>query len=230
MEFKRIKKEVVKQNAREQDSDIKIARAAKTVEEINNAAERLIGRKITTVPTTDKNKARERLIAKIRDKHARELEKDLQRVDAIANAETCTWFRLEIEWTKGGAYGCQARANLATGVHYYEGTRTGGWGYDKGSTAAANVLNLAPEILKTLYEQEEKRLSKRERQSRRDFIGYGCLDVYGGNYHKPHFEGGVGLTSHISILKKCGYEIEWVSTKYADVLIGELKKRNNRGC
>lgn len=228
MEFKRIKKEIVKQNAREQTSDIKIARAAKTVEEINNAAESLIGRKITTVSTTDKNKARERLIAKIRDKHARKLKKDLQRVDDMANAETCTYFKLTIEWTTGGHYGWQARANLATGIQYIEGRRTGGCGYDKGSTAAAYVLNLAPEILKTLYEQEEKRLSKRERQSRRDFIGYGCLDVYGGNYHKPHFEGGVGLTSHLSILKNCGYDVEWVDTKYADVIIGKLNKAGGR--
>ena len=224
MEFKRIKKEIVKQNARKQASDIKIARAAKTVEEINNAAERLIGRKVTTVSTADKNKAREKLIAKIRDKHARELKKDLQRVDDIANAETCTYFKLTIDWTTGGHYGWQARANLATCINYYEGTRTGGCGYNKGSTAAANVLNLAPEILKKLYEQEEKRLSKRERQSRRDFIGYGCLDVYGGNYYKPRFEGGVGLTSHIAILKKCGYDVEWVDTKYVDVIIGKLKK------
>lgn len=224
MEFKRIKKEIVKLNARQQASDIKIVRAAKTVEDINNAAERLIGRKITTVSTADKNKAREKLIAKIRDKYARELKKDLQRVDDIANAATCTHFRLEIEWTKGGIYGCQARANLATGWHYYEGKRTGGCGYDKGSTAAANVLNVAPEILKKLYEQEEKRLSKRERQSRRDFIGYGCLDVYGGNYYKPRFEGGVGLTSHITILKNCGYDVEWIDTKYADVIIGKLEK------
>lgn len=224
MEFKRIKKEIVKQNARQQASDIKIARAAKTVEEINNVAERLIGRKITTVSTADKNKAREKLIAKIRDKHARKLKKDLQRVDDIANAETCTHFRIEIEWTKGGIYGCQARATLATGLHYYEGTRTGGCGYDKGSTAAANVLNRAPEILKKLYEQEEKRLSKRERQSRRDFIGYGCFDVYNDYYFAPKFEGGVGLTSHIAILKKCGYDVDWISPKYADVIIGELKK------
>lgn len=224
MEFKRIKKEIVRQNARQQASDIKIVRAAKTVEEINNVAERLIGRKVTTAATTDKNKARERLITKIRDKYARELKKDLQRVDDIANAETCTYFKLTIDWTTGGHYGWQARANLATCINYYEGKKTGGCGYDKGSTAAANVLNVAPEILKKLYEQEEKRLSKRERQSRRDYIGYGCFDVYGGNYYKPRFEGGVGIEAHITILKNCGYDVELISTKYADVIIGKLKK------
>lgn len=224
MEFKRIKKEIEKRNKRDEAEAIARARAAKTFKELDDIAEREIGRKITTPKTTDTKQARERLIAAIRRKNARKTEKTLQRVDKIANAEPCTWFRLEIEWTKGGAYGCQARANLATGLHCYEGTRTGGWGYDKGSTAAANVLNLAPEILKKLYEQEEKRLSKRERQSRRDFIGYGCFDVYNGHYFAPKFEGGVGLESHIAILKKCGYDIEHVSTKYADVLIGKLKK------
>lgn len=224
MEFKRIKKEIAKQNKRNEAEAIARARAAKTFEELDEVAQREIGRNITTAKTTDTKQARERLIAKIRDKYARELEKDLQRVDDIANAETCTYFRLEIEWTKGGIYGCQARATLATCIYYYEGKKTGGCGYDKGSTAAANVLNRAPEILKKLYEQEEKRLAKRERQSRRDFIGYGCLDVYGGNYYKPHFEGGVGIESHITILKNCGYEVEWVSTRCADVLIGKLKK------
>lgn len=224
MEFKRIKKEIAKQNTRQLANDIKTARAAKTLEDINNVAGCLIGRKITTVSTADKNKTREKLITKIRDKYARELKKDLQRVDKIANAETCTRFRLEIEWTKGGIYGCQARADLATGWHYYEGTRTGGCGYDKGSTAAANVLNRAPEILKKLYEQEEKRLSKRERQSRREFIGYGCCEHCNEWYFLPHFEGGVGIESHITILKNCGYDVEWVETKYADVIIGKLKK------
>lgn len=223
MEFKRIKKEIVKQNAREQASDIKIIRAAKTLEEINNVAERLTGRKITTVSTADKNKARERLISKIRDKYARELKKDLQRVDDIANAETCPYFKLTIEWTTGGHYGWQARADLATCINYYEGKRTGGCGYDKGSTAAANVLNRAPEILKTLYEQEEKRLSKRERQRRREFIGYGCFEHCNAWYFLPRFEGGVGIESHITILKNCGYDVEWVDTKYADVIIGKLK-------
>lgn len=224
MEFKRIKKEIVKQNARQLTNDIKIARAAKTLEDINSVAERIIGRKITTVSTADRTKARERLISKIRDKHARELEKDLQRVDDIANAETCTYFKLTIEWTTGGHYGWQARADLATCINYYEGKKTGGCGYDKGSTASANVLNRAPEILKKLYEQEEKRLSKRERQSRRDFIGYGCFEHCNEWYFLPHFEGGVGIESHITILKNCGYDVERVSTKYADVIIGKLKK------
>lgn len=224
MEFKRIKKEIVKQNARQLANEIKITRAAKTVEEINNAAECLIGRKITTVSTADKTKAREKLIAKIRDKYARKLKKDLQRIDDIANAETCTYFKLTIDWTTGGHYGWQARANLATCINFYEGKKTGGRGYDKGSTAAANVLNAAPEILKTLYTQEEKRLSKRERQRRREFIGYGCFEQCKNWYFLPHFEGGVGIESHITILKNCGYDVEWVSTKYADVIIGKLKK------
>lgn len=223
MEFKRIKKEIEKRNKRDDAEAIARARAAKTFKELDDIAEREIGRKITTPKTTDTKQARERLIAAMRRKNARKTEKELQRVDEIANAETCTHFRLDIEWTTGSAYGWQARATLATGIKYIEGSRTSGCGYDKGSTAAANVLNLAPEILKKLYEQEERRLSKRERQTRRDFIGYGCFDAYDW-YFLPHFEGGVGIESHITILKNCGYDVEWISTKYADVIIGKLKK------
>lgn len=223
MEFKRIKKEIEKCNKRDESKAIARARAAKTFEELDEVAQREIGRKIVTAKTTDTKQAQKRLIAAISRKSARRTGENLQRIEEIANAEPCTYFRLDIEWTTGSAYGWQARATLATGIQYIEGSRTGGCGYDKGSTAAANVLNLAPEILKNLYEQEEKRLSKREKQSRRDFIGYGCYDD-NGYYLTPKFEGGVGLECHITILKKCGYDIEHVSTKYADVIIGKLKK------
>lgn len=224
MEFKRIKKELAKQNKRVEAEAIARARAAKTLEELDDVAERELGRKITTIKTRDTKEARARLIAAISRKRERETEKELQRVDDIANAETCTYFKLTIDWTTGGCYGWQPRANLATCINYYEGKKTGGCGYDKGSTAAANVLNLAPEILKTLYEQEEKRLSKRNKPSRRDFIGYGCFDAYNNWYFLPKFEGGVGIESHITILKNCGYNVDWVSAKYADVIIGKLKK------
>lgn len=89
-----------------------------------------------------------------------------------------------------------------------EGRYTGGYGYDKHSTALAEILNMSPEILKRLYKAEDKRLgmgkvlSDREDNSRREVIGYGS-----GYGVVPYFEGGVGASCHVQILERLGYTV-----------------------
>lgn len=83
-----------------------------------------------------------------------------------------------------------------------EGRYTGGCGYDKHSTALAEILNLHPAILKRLYKAEDKRLGTKGSDDRRDVIGYGS-----GYGVVPYFEGGVGSSCHVQILERLGYTV-----------------------
>jgi hypothetical protein len=83
-----------------------------------------------------------------------------------------------------------------------EGRYTGGCGYDKHSTALAEILNLHLPILKRLYKAEDKRLGIKKSDARRDVIGYGS-----GYGVVPYFEGGVGSSCHVQILERLGYTV-----------------------
>ena len=221
MEFIHIKKEIEKKYKQKTENALKLVKVTKTIDEINKIFSRETGRSITHGKQTDVQKTKEKVLKDIKNYYIKKKEKVFSTIDNISKADRCTSFCLYIEWTKGGIYGMQAKATLQTGISYIEGKRTSGCGYDKRSTAAAYALNKAPEILRALYELEEKRLSKREKLSRRDYIGYGCFDNYNNNYYLPEFETGVGIYSQIDILKRMGYEITYDETRYTDIIKGE---------
>ena len=125
---------------------------------------------------------------------------------------------LGTEWTRGGVYGAQAQTiagyylDDANGNPVYKkviGDKTGGYGYDKYSTALASALNSCDELMRDIYIAAEKALQTTDQNSDRygdgrHLLGYG-LSYYKG--HLPFFEGGVGAGCFWSVLAKVGYKL-----------------------
>lgn len=226
--FDRIKKAVTKSNAHHREKAIiNAADLLSDCDDINAAkeiAERFTNR---TIKANTVEGVRCETVENIKAHYTKRLAADIKYIDNIAAAERPTLCKVEINYTKGGAYGVQAYAELWTGCGYYKGGRTSGCGYDKASTAAAYALNQSPEIMRVLFEREEKRLAKREKPTRRDFIGYGCFDGDEQNYYIPRFEGGVGLSSVVEILRAIGFNVENYGGENWDLIVGDYNGKNN---
>ena len=128
-------------------------------------------------------------------------------IDKVENAPYPVQASIYIDWKKGSMGAQQARAKLSYavpradgGLSYktIEGTRTGGWGYDKESTASAEVFNQSP-FLKILY---DARVKKKK-------LPYGAY-LYEGSASLPKFAGGVGIECHNAIIKTAGYDVGYV--------------------
>jgi hypothetical protein len=109
------------------------------------------------------------------------------------------YISVNIEWKKSRTWGANPFAECWCGGYYTTG-RASGCGYDKRTAATAAAFNSNPAIMKALYTAEEKRLAKRNKTTRRDFIGYGS-----GYGILPYFEGGVGISSHGRIFENIGF-------------------------
>ena len=156
-----------------------------------------------------------------RKAESREAEQ-LKRVEEVEQANdfggTLT---ITVEWKRSYMWGMNPRAFTNYG---FNGRSIGGCGYCKHSTATAEALNSHKPLMKLLYLKESKRLrelnksrmTKEDQEkylSRRSFVGYGA-----GYSIIPSFEGGVGVSSHESIVKGLGLEMRGItSTKHVDV-------------
>lgn len=85
------------------------------------------------------------------------------------------------------------------------GGPTGGWGYDKMSTALAEALNKSPEFLKILLDARAK--GKK--------LPYG-VHLFNGEPYSPRWAGGVGTECFIDVLKACGYNVTYIRTGIKD--------------
>lgn len=116
---------------------------------------------------------------------------------------------LTIEWKKSAMWGDNPRVYTNYG---FEGSSIGGSGYDKLSTATAEGLNNFKPILKELYKVYNKNLNSKNVLTKEVLFGYGM-----GSY-SVKFGSGVGVSCHIDILEKLGFEMKCVtSTKTIDV-------------
>lgn len=129
--------------------------------------------------------------------------------------------RIEIvtKWSKSRMWGenpkTEIKAIFDDEIEYYQSGRVSGCGYDKLSTAVAKALNKCEPILKKMYAIKEKNINKANREIFGYGSGYGLL---------PHFEGGVGITSTISILENLGYQVTYeFSNNNTDIFVLELK-------
>lgn len=109
---------------------------------------------------------------------------------------------IRVDWTKRpGAYGHQAsaridytytdRAGRKVSDTVY-GERTGGWGYDKESSAMARAMDKVPEIKKISYD--------------RMYEPGGAQSV--DTSPIPRFKGGAGASTVLRDMRDSGYEIE----------------------
>lgn len=244
MEYLKIKKVIEQITKEEEQKELKqVKNAVKTnfkcwgdyTELIDKNGEQYrIHKKLTALQQQKPLKEQKQIIIKnINKEYNKKLLKLLTKLEAIQNAEDIKDFSISVNWSIGGTYGSQAQAELRehtkNGFKYYEGSRTGGWGYDKQSTATAEVLNQSKPILKLILNKLEKQPQK---TIKKYLLNYECRDFLGyGIYLKSliFFEGGVGFSSHEHILHNLGFKtITTHSTKTSDFFYFELKERGTK--
>lgn len=156
---------------------------------------------------------------------AKKFSNEMAIIDKIENANLPLEATLTIDWKKGDMGAWQAKANLnynfinANGQKDYkhlESNRTGGWGYDKASSASAVVLNASPQFMRILMDARAKKKK----------LPYGA-QLKNGEPWFPYWEGGVGIECHNHILEVSGYDVKQVRTGRDDIQIYNytLKKR-----
>ena len=152
--------------------------------------------------------AKKYLIERKQKQVYKSIEREAAQIAAVNNAGMLIGFRLQIKWKKSRTWGANPTAELWVQFKnkdgqqdsaYFKSRSVGGCGYDKRSTAAAEVFNQCNEILKPLYHQKNEAIDKKNH----DLLGYGS-----GYFILPNFEGGVGIDCHRRIFEKLGYKFE----------------------
>ena len=112
---------------------------------------------------------------------------------------------------KKTSLGYQYKATLATEKIRIDGKYTGGWGYDKLSTAISEVLNQYQPLTKLMYNYiddkmfEEGSLTINNHKVLGYGSGYGIL---------PYFESGVGVSSFYKIFDNLGLKLTQVTDEF----------------
>jgi len=153
----------------------------------------------------------EKIKEKIKEYYTKRLEKDLKLLKVIGEAEDLKKNEkivIYVDWHKNRVWGYTARARDNKG---HKSGIISGCGYDKLSTAVAQVLNQNKQILKELYKIKNKKENINKRN--RDILGYGS-----GYGILPYFEGGVGIGSLKGVLENAGFKVEHYSTKMSDII------------
>ena len=136
----------------------------------------------------------------------------LDAAEAVENPLPC--FTLHIEWKRGSYGAMQAKATL-NADRFLESAYTTGGGYDKESTAAADVLNDSPSIMAQIYAiAEDNKLEFVENPCGTGNYKGLCYGLGGGSM--PYFESGVGIGCHVRALEKAGYTCKHSSGKSWD--------------
>jgi hypothetical protein len=139
---------------------------------------------------------------------SKELNKQLSRLNDIQNAKTLRSVTINITWNKSKMWGNNPTAEAIVYSEYSENFQSGsigGCGYDKESTAVANVLNQSNEVLKLLYTFKNKKCNVELKNQ--DVFSYGA-----GYGITPSIEGGVGVSCYNRIFNKVGYKFFKVSS------------------
>lgn len=149
-----------------------------------------------------KNEQKEIIRNNIIKEYNARLNKDLKRIDTIENANNnILSITINIDWVKNRTWGYNPHATIYTNNGDMTEGRASGCGYDKESAAIAEALNKNNDILKLLYTAKNKKMTSKKTNNH-DILGYGS-----GHGVLPYFEGGVGVSSLLSIFRKLGYTI-----------------------
>ena len=223
MEYKKIKKVIEKiynEQTKETKKQIKSIKQFATADGWRDIYKDKDGREIVfTEKLTQKQhekpieKQKEILQNKMLNKASNEFLKKLKYVEILELTQPAKEIEIDVDYTRGGVYGCQAKAKIyvknADGWDSVESGRTSGCGYDKESTATAQALNHFKSIFTIIAEKLEKLPQKEikayltRKKSGREFVGYG-FDFYGGTLGS--FSGGVGYSCHDSIILALGFK------------------------
>lgn len=137
------------------------------------------------------------LIARIEKAAAKKIQSKLAHLLEIEQAPEFKYFNISVEWKKSAMWGANPRADAYDYNGRYDSGSVGGCGYDKLSTAVANVLNQSKALIKALYIVREQNADTDLRSIYGYGSGYGIL---------PRFEGGVGVSCYPAIFEKIGFK------------------------
>ncbi len=135
----------------------------------------------------------------------KQLDKELKELEKIENNHKIfDTLYIQIQCKKTN-FGYQYKAILSDSIEKIEGKYTGGWGYDKLSSAISEVLNEYLPLKELLYNYKEKYLfeNKLTQANNREIFGYGS-----GYGILPYFESGVGTSCYYKILDTIGLELK----------------------
>lgn len=138
----------------------------------------------------------------------KQLDKELKELEKIENNHKIfDTLYIQIQCKKTN-FGYQYKAILSDNIEKIEGKYTGGWGYDKLSSAISEVLNEYLPLKELLYNYKEKYLfeNKLLQADNHDILGYGS-----GYGILPYFEKGVGVTSYYKIFNSIGLEFKQIN-------------------
>lgn len=153
------------------------------------------------------------LADRIKKAYAESLEKKLKRIDTVLNSGEFVQCTITVEWKKNRTWGSNPRAEARFGFiscsgygsNYISGSSISGCGYDKQSTAVAEVINQINPILKALYIEKNKAVNIDRKNG--EVFGYGS-----GYNLLPNIEGGVGVGCYPRIFEAIGMKFETVSS------------------
>ena len=137
----------------------------------------------------------------------KQLDKELKELEKVENNHKLfDTLYIQVQ-SKKTNLGYQFKATISDTTERIEGNYTGGWGYDKLSSAIAEVLNEYLPLKELLYNYKEKYLfeNKLTQANNHDVFGYGS-----GYGILPYFEGGVGVSSYYKIFNSIGLELKQI--------------------
>ena len=137
----------------------------------------------------------------------KQLDKELKELEKIENNHKMfNTLYIQVQCKKTNL-GYQYKAILSDSIEKIEGRYTGGWGYDKLSSAISEVLNEYLPLKELLYNYKEKYLfeNKLLQANNHEIFGYGS-----GYGILPYFEGGVGVNSYYKIFNTIGLELKQI--------------------
>ena len=184
------------------------------IEGINEGNENLLYRYTTELRKKqfkegkiDMEKYKKCAITKMQKEFKKSLDKKIKEVEKVENNHKLfDTLYIQVQCKKTN-FGYQYKATLSDTTEKIEGSYTGGWGYDKLSSAISEVLNEYLPLKELLYNYKEKYLfeNKLTQVNNRDIFGYGS-----GYGILPYFEGGVGVSSYYKIFNTIGLEFKQI--------------------
>lgn len=165
--------------------------------------------------TTELKKLLRKQLEKEKNKIEAEKMTALESYNKIKELKDIKKASIEIIWSdRAGAYGyqcyCFGRVWYANGqCEAYETEKTGGWGYDKASSALSYFCN---KLLKIIILKHDKKIINDPEKHHKY---YACEHLY--------FQYGVGLSSYQSLFQKLGYKANFHFLKNENVVIDIYK-------
>lgn len=152
----------------------------------------------------------------LKNETAYDTKKAIRAIQKIKNDKTEAPEKIDItckiDWYKSRTWGSCPKGEYLSGYYRKFVGGVTGCGYDKASSWTAKVFNDDNILLKYIIKFVEKKhinnLNIRKK------LGYGIRMSRG----LPYFEGGVGLSSHITILKNLGFVVDYQAGNTWDVL------------